>query len=127
MVHFVAVLGRAGLRHDFVRPIMDGGPLGLDAVGRVGGVTEDRVDLAVVGDVVAGRYTDVHLAAFLTASAALPLDEDETADLTGAMIAVGDRIAQLVLLPVVRADLELVDGFTASARGSGGFGHTGVR
>lgn len=42
-------------------------------------------------------------------------------------IAVGDRIAQLVLLPVVRADLELVDGFTASARGSGGFGHTGVR
>ncbi|WP_425480735.1 dUTP diphosphatase [Luteimonas yindakuii] len=42
-------------------------------------------------------------------------------------IAVGDRIAQLVLLPVVRAELELVDGFTASTRGSGGFGHTGVR
>ena len=46
----------------------------------------------IVNDVVAGRYTDVDLAAFLTASAALPLDENETADLTGAMIAVGDRM-----------------------------------
>ena len=42
-------------------------------------------------------------------------------------IAPGDRIAQLVLLPVVRAQLELVDGFEASDRGAGGFGHTGVR
>jgi len=46
----------------------------------------------IVQDVVAGRYTDVQLAAFLTATAALPLDENETADLTGAMIAVGDRL-----------------------------------
>lgn len=46
----------------------------------------------IVSDVVAGRYTDVHLAAFLTASAALPLDENETVDLTGAMIDVGDRM-----------------------------------
>lgn len=37
----------------------------------------------------------------------------------------GDRIAQLVLLPVVRATLEVVDTFTDSARGAGGFGHTG--
>ncbi len=39
----------------------------------------------------------------------------------------GDRIAQLVLLPVVRADLQVVDTFDQSARGAGGFGHTGVR
>ncbi len=39
----------------------------------------------------------------------------------------GDRIAQLVLLPVVRAGLQVVDTFGASARGAGGFGHTGVR
>jgi len=39
----------------------------------------------------------------------------------------GDRIAQLVLLPVVQAKLEVVETFTQSARGSGGFGHTGVR
>lgn len=47
---------------------------------------------AIVQDVVARRYTDVHLAAFLTASAALPLDEEETVDLTRAMVDVGDRM-----------------------------------
>lgn len=39
----------------------------------------------------------------------------------------GDRIAQLVLLPLVRAALQVVDTFEESARGGGGFGHTGVR
>lgn len=39
----------------------------------------------------------------------------------------GDRIAQLVVLPIVRAALQLVEEFETSARGSGGFGHTGVR
>lgn len=39
----------------------------------------------------------------------------------------GDRIAQLVVLPIVRARLQVVDEFEASARGAGGFGHTGVR
>jgi len=40
-------------------------------------------------------------------------------------IAVGERIAQLVLVPVLRADFELVHEFEESARGAGGFGHTG--
>ncbi|NBC13132.1 MAG: dUTP diphosphatase [Gammaproteobacteria bacterium] len=40
-------------------------------------------------------------------------------------IEVGERIAQLVLVPVVHAELELVDDFAASARGTGGFGHSG--
>ena len=39
----------------------------------------------------------------------------------------GDRIAQLVVLPIVRATLQVVDTFEQSARGEGGFGHTGVR
>ncbi|MFD0739875.1 dUTP diphosphatase [Lysobacter koreensis] len=39
----------------------------------------------------------------------------------------GDRIAQLVVLPIVRATLQVVDEFESTARGSGGFGHTGVR
>ena len=39
----------------------------------------------------------------------------------------GDRIAQLVLLPIVRATLRVVDTFEESMRGSGGFGHTGLR
>jgi dUTP pyrophosphatase len=37
----------------------------------------------------------------------------------------GDRIAQLVLVPVVQADFEVVTEFTASHRGAGGFGHSG--
>lgn len=37
----------------------------------------------------------------------------------------GERLAQLVLVPVIQAQLQLVDDFTASQRGSGGFGHTG--
>lgn len=47
---------------------------------------------SIVRDVVAGRYTDVHLAAFLTASSALPLDLVETAALTKAMVAAGDKL-----------------------------------
>lgn len=39
----------------------------------------------------------------------------------------GDRIAQLVFLPVVRAAFRVVDAFESSERGEGGFGHTGVR
>ncbi|HLA38732.1 MAG TPA: dUTP diphosphatase [Candidatus Glassbacteria bacterium] len=38
----------------------------------------------------------------------------------------GDRIAQMVFLPVVQAELEVVNEFSASTRGAGGFGHTGV-
>ncbi len=40
-------------------------------------------------------------------------------------IEVGERIAQLVLLPVVRAEFEQVDEFVVSDRGAGGFGHSG--
>ncbi|MFT6431706.1 MAG: dUTP pyrophosphatase [Halopseudomonas sp.] len=39
----------------------------------------------------------------------------------------GERIAQLVLVPVLQAQLEVVDEFEDSARGVGGFGHTGSR
>ena len=39
----------------------------------------------------------------------------------------GDRIAQLVFMPVVRARFRHVESFAESARGTGGFGHTGVR
>lgn len=38
----------------------------------------------------------------------------------------GDRIAQLVFLPIVRAHFSLVNEFHASARGEQGFGHTGT-
>jgi dUTP pyrophosphatase len=37
----------------------------------------------------------------------------------------GERIAQMVIVPVVRAEFEIVEDFDASERGVGGFGHTG--
>lgn len=39
----------------------------------------------------------------------------------------GDRVAQLVVLPIVRTSLRVVEEFETSARGTGGFGHTGLR
>ncbi len=39
---------------------------------------------------------------------------------------VGDRIAQLVIVPVVQTEFEVVEEFTATRRGTGGFGHTGT-
>jgi len=42
-------------------------------------------------------------------------------------IEVGERLAQLVLVPVVQADFEVVEAFDASERGAGGFGSTGTR
>jgi len=40
-------------------------------------------------------------------------------------IEIGERIAQLLLVPVVRAQFEQVEEFDESNRGSGGFGHSG--
>jgi len=38
----------------------------------------------------------------------------------------GERLAQLVFVPVVQADFELVEEFDQSDRGEGGFGHSGT-
>jgi thymidine phosphorylase len=46
----------------------------------------------VIGDVAAGRYGDVHLAAFVAAGAAGGLDHEEMVHLTNAMVEVGERI-----------------------------------
>ena len=37
-----------------------------------------------------------------------------------------DRVAQLVIVPVQQVEFDLVDAFTESERGAGGFGSTGV-
>ena len=42
-------------------------------------------------------------------------------------IGVGDRIAQLLLVPVAQARLHIADEFAPSVRGTGGFGSTGVK
>ena len=41
-------------------------------------------------------------------------------------VAPGERIAQMVVVPVVQVALEVVDSFTDSARGAGGFGSSGT-
>ena len=46
----------------------------------------------IVADVVAGRYSDVQLAAFITAGASLPFTDDETIALTGAMARAGEQL-----------------------------------
>ena len=40
-------------------------------------------------------------------------------------VQVGERIAQMVFIPVVQAQFDVVEEFEASHRGEGGFGHTG--
>ncbi len=40
-------------------------------------------------------------------------------------IEIGDRVAQLVLVPVIQAQFEVVDDFDSTLRGVGGFGHSG--
>ncbi len=42
-------------------------------------------------------------------------------------IEVGDRIAQMVFVPVIQVEFERVEAFTISRRAEGGFGHTGQR
>ena len=42
-------------------------------------------------------------------------------------IEVGDRIAQLVFVPVVQAEFNIVNEFTETERGEGGFGHSGKK
>ena len=40
-------------------------------------------------------------------------------------IVIGERIAQMVFVPVVQVGFEQVEEFSSSERGTGGFGHTG--
>lgn len=41
-------------------------------------------------------------------------------------ISPGDRIAQMVFIPVLQCNFEEVQDFSSSQRGAGGFGHTGI-
>ena len=48
--------------------------------------------LAIITDIVAGRYSDIHLSSFVTACSALPLDVAETIALTRAMVETGSKM-----------------------------------
>lgn len=47
----------------------------------------------IIRDVVAGRYSDVQLSAFVTAGSSLPFDDEETYALTKAMVSAGEQLA----------------------------------
>ncbi len=69
----------------------------LESLGRIRGkVRGNRLDATalrdIIDDVGAGRYSSIHLSAFITACAARALDYDEIRDLTRAMIDAGERI-----------------------------------
>jgi thymidine phosphorylase len=54
---------------------------------------EDAAMHAIIGDLAAGRYSDIHTAAFLTACTAQPLDLHEAEALTRAMVGAGETLA----------------------------------
>jgi len=58
-----------------------------------GGRLDERAFTAIVGDISGGRYSDIHLATFLSACSTLPLDRDEMIHLTRAMVDEGDRLS----------------------------------
>lgn len=72
-------------------------PPTLSSLSRVRGkVYGEKLDLAGLGqimtDVVAGRYSDIHLSSFITACSARPLERDEIVALTRVMTEAGDRL-----------------------------------
>ena len=73
-----------------------------------------------------GRRAPTFSARLQSGQRAVTVPVDEISSLSG-MVEPGDRIAQVMVLPVVRVSLQVVDTFADSARGTGGFGHTGVR
>ena len=53
---------------------------------------DDHALQAIIGDVVEGKYSDIHISSFLTACATSPLDRGEILGLTRAMVDVGERL-----------------------------------
>ena len=64
-----------------------------DIASRFGERLDEAALKAVIGDITKGLYSDLHLAAFVTACAGDRLDVAETTALTRAMIDVGERIS----------------------------------
>ncbi|HWA88769.1 MAG TPA: thymidine phosphorylase family protein [Rhizomicrobium sp.] len=54
---------------------------------------DDHALRAIIGDIVEGDYSDVHISSFLTACAANPLDRGEILGLTRAMVDAGERLS----------------------------------
>lgn len=69
----------------------------IDSLGLVrsriyGQTLPDAAMRAIIADVVDGKYSDIHIASFITACATKPLDASEVLSLTRAMVDVGERL-----------------------------------
>ena len=81
--------------NDVIATIAHPDPIASDSYIRAkvyGGRLSNAAMTAIIGDVVSGLYSDLHLAAFVTACAGERLDIDETVGLTRAMTAAGETI-----------------------------------
>ncbi|NWG54764.1 MAG: thymidine phosphorylase family protein [Hydrogenophilaceae bacterium] len=58
-----------------------------------GGRLDQSAFRAIIGDIAGGHYADIHLATFIAACSAFPLDVNEITALTGAMVDAGDRLS----------------------------------
>jgi thymidine phosphorylase len=88
-----ARLGAAEGARATVRPAPTAESMSLVRRKLYGGRLAEADFAAILHDVQAGLLSDIQLAAFLSAGAALPLDDAETVALTSAMVAVGERLA----------------------------------
>lgn len=87
---------RLGLHGDEMITVSHPEPLTSFAAvrGKVfGKAFDDASALEVIEDVVARRYSDIHLASFVTACSAQPFDHTEMTALTRAMVETGDRLS----------------------------------
>jgi len=78
-------------------PITIGHPPPLDSLSHLrsriyGNDLSEPAFHAIIGDIVDGRYSDIHLSSFLTACASPPLNHQEVLALTHAMVEAGDRL-----------------------------------
>jgi dUTP pyrophosphatase len=111
------------------------GPITLDPGARSGVPTGWAVELPAGHEGQVRPRSGLALRAGVTvANAPGTIDSDYRGELVVLLVNLGrephvirpgDRIAQLVVAPVVRVEIEEVDGLTATTRGGGGFGHTG--
>ncbi len=78
-------------------PITIGHPPPLDSLSHLrsriyGNDLSEPAFHAIIGDIVDGQYSDIHLSSFLTACASPPLNHQEVLALTHAMVEAGDRL-----------------------------------
>ena len=84
---------------------------------------DDAVELAPGDTTLVPTGLAIHIAD--PSLAAMMLPRSGLGHKHGITIQPGERIAQMIFVPVVQAEFNLVEDFDATDRGEGGFGHSG--